>query len=377
MSEINVEEKMRTIRVLMVLPNLRVSNGVTNFAMNFFRGVDHQVIQIDFATLSHRDSPYLKEVMDNGAKVIVLPSIIRHPIKHIKKCKEIINTGNYSVIHVNTLNQAIPILLSAKNHVKVRILHSHSTKLGETRLKERINRVFLPALKKLTNFYAACSSNAGKALFGEKKFTVIPNVIDTNNFKYSEEKSIKIREREKVSGLKVVGSVGRLAEPKNPYFALEVAKRMFAQRNDIVYWWIGSGPLDASIKQYIEKANLMDKIKLFGSRDDITELFQAMDAFFLPSLFEGFGLACLEAQAAGLPCIVSCAFPSEVNITGNVQFISLDQTVDTWTEAVISSLDKKVDKGAANRICDESGYSIRNSGQLLTNYFYDCLNMER
>ena len=152
---------------------------------------------------------------------------------------------------------------------------------------------------------------------------------------------------------------------------------MFAQRNDIVYWWIGSGPLDASIKQYIEKANLMDKIKLFGSRDDITELFQAMDAFFLPSLFEGFGLACLEAQAAGLPCIVSCAFPSEVNITGNVQFISLDQTVDTWTEAVISSLDKKVDKGAANRICDESGYSIRNSGQLLTNYFYDCLNMER
>ena len=102
-----------------------------------------------------------------------------------------------------------------------------------------------------------------------------------------------------------------------------------------------------------------------------------MDAFLLPSLFEGFGLACLEAQASGLPCTVSCAFPSEVNITGNVQFISLDQPLDAWAQTVISSLDQKIDKDAANRMCDESGYSIRNSGQLLTKYYYDCLDMER
>lgn len=377
MSGINVEEKMKTIRVLMVLPNLRVSNGVTNFAMNYFRGVDHQDIQIDFATLSYRDSPYLKEVMDKGAKVFILPSIIRHPLRHIKECRKIINTGNYNVVHINTLNQAIPILLVAKNCVKVRIFHSHSTKIGETRLKERINGMFLPILKRLTNYYLACSSNAGRNLFGGKSFTIIPNLIDTDHFKYNEEKRTKIRNRENVSGLKVVGSVGRLAEPKNPFFAIEVAKKIFVQRNDIVYWWIGSGPLDVSIKRYIEEENLTDKIKIFGSRDDIIDLYQAMDAFLLPSLFEGFGLACLEAQAAGLPCTVSCAFPSEVNITGNVQFISLDQTIGTWAQTVISSLDKKIDKDAANRMCVESIYSIRNSSRLLTQYYYNCVEVDK
>ena len=377
---IHAEERedtiMQTVRVLMVLPNLRVSNGVTNFVMNYYRGVDHKDINIDFATLSYRESPYLDEVKEAGSKVFILPSVVRKPIQHLRACRRILKEGRYDIIHVNTLNQAIPILLLSKKTVRVRILHSHSTGIGESRIKEIINKAFLPILLKLSNCYSACSTNAGTTLFGEKPFVIIPNVIVPEKFKHDKVKRRVIREREETTDKKIIGTVGRLAEPKNPLFSMKVIEAVIKQCQAIEYWWIGSGPLDSFIKQYVQDHNLSEKVRLFGSRDDISDLYQAMDLFFLPSRFEGFGLACIEAQAAGLPCVVSTEFPPEIDVTGNVKFIALDEDITSWSNALIECLDKGVDEEAAYEACVRSNYSEANSGHLLVDYYYKCLNID-
>ena len=149
----------------------------------------------------------------------------------------------------------------------------------------------------------------------------------------------------------------------------EVLKR----RDDIEYWWIGSGPLDEQTKNCIEEKGLSDRIRMLGSRDDLKDLYHAMDVFFLPSKGEGFGLACIEAEASGLPCVVSDKFPPEVNITGDVQFIPLEEDINKWADAIIASLEKNIDRSNGNKILRESRYSRAGSGSMLTDFYEEQL----
>lgn len=374
MSRIETEEK--PIKVLMVLPNLRPSNGVTNFVMNYFRGINHNEVQIDFATLSYRESPYLEEVQKVGSKVFILPSLARHPVKHIKKCREIIENGNYDIVHDNTLIQSIPIMWMARKQVKARLLHSHSTKMGESGLKERINCAFMPFLINIATHYSACSTNAGKAMFGERTFSVIPNVIDTSKFLADNKRRELVRKESQVVGKKVIGTVGRLAEPKNPFFAFDVFEEVIKSLPNVEYWWIGSGPLDEYAAQYIEKKGLSKKVHLLGSRDNMPDLYSAMDVFFLPSKFEGFGLACIEAEAAGLPCVISSEFPQEVDLTGNVKFLPLTADKNKWAHEIISALGTNVDRVQANEICRNSYFSRNESGNILVNEYKSIIKRQ-
>ncbi|MDY6339816.1 MAG: glycosyltransferase [Saccharofermentans sp.] len=357
------------IRVLMMVPNLRVSSGVTNFAMNYYRNVDHGKVLIDFVTLSFVDSPYIDEVRSNGSEVFFLGPLLEHPVKHIKLAKKIIAEHDYDIIHDNIILKSLPIMKYAKKKIPVRILHSHAINLGETGLKEKINRLLLPMLIKKANCYTACSSVAGKAMFGDKDFTVIPNIIDTDDYVFDEAKREQVRADEKVAKKYVVATVGRLAEAKNPIFAVNVMEEVLKRRDDIEYWWIGSGPIDEQTKNCIEEKGLSDRIRMLGSRDDLKDLYHAMDVFFLPSKGEGFGLACIEAEASGLPCVVSDKFPPEVNITGDVQFIPLEEDINKWADAIIASLEKNIDRSNGNKILRESRYSRAGSGSMLTDFY--------
>jgi len=362
------------IEVLMMVPNLRVSSGVTNFVMNYYRNVDHSKVKIDFVTLSYVESPYIDEVRSNGSEVTFLGPLLEHPVKHIKLAKKVISEHDYDIIHDNIILKSLPIMKYAmKKKVPVRILHSHSIKIGETPKTEKINRLLLPLLTKKATHFTACSSNAGKAMFGDKKFTVIPNIIDTDALKFDEAVRNGIRTKENVTRKYVVGTVGRLAEAKNPVFAISVLEEVLKRRDDIEYWWIGSGALDTQIKNYIEEKGLGDRIHLLGSRDDVNALYQGMDLFFLPSKGEGFGLACIEAEAAGLPCVVSTNFPAEVNVTGDVHFVELEKDIDFWATTIINAIDTGADRTKANQTLRDSCYSMAGSGNMLTNYYEEVL----
>ena len=364
---------MMHAKVLMVVPDLNVSDGVATFAMNYYRRIDHNRIKMDFACYKESNSLYNDEILENGDQIFVLPSL-RRPLRHIEKCREIVNKGKYDIIHDNSLLVTIPLMRAAVKKVPVRILHSHNSKFGETRRKEIRNKLFFGMLIKTANQYAACSEPAGKLFFGEKPFSIIPNVIDTAKFMYDDQIRKDVRRREGCVNNCVIGAVGRMAHQKNLFFAFEVIERVIQYREDVVFWWVGDGELFKPAEEYIRAKHLEKYIRLFGNRTDVSELYQAMDVFFLPSKFEGFGIVCIEAQAAGLPCIVSSEFPEEVNVIGNVVFMPLSEDADLWAESVLKMIDRQ--RQDCSNMIDDSIFSCEKSGHVLEEFYNRLLELK-
>ncbi len=366
---------MDKIKVLMLVPNLRVSNGVATFSMNYYRTMDHGSVKMDFVTYRDIESPYIDEIRENGDEVYVLPPV-KNIVAHCKECVSVIRSGCYDIIHDNSLLITLPMMLIAKKHIGIRVLHSHSARLGETAKNEKRNKLFLPILLNTANCYAACSTKAGRSLFGDHPFTVIPNVIHAESFRFDEKTRESVRARENCGTQKIVGTVGRLTDAKNPYFAIDVMEDVLKRDDSVVYWWIGSGALDQPVAEYVRAKGLEDRIRLFGSRTDVTELLQAIDVFFMPSKNEGFGLACLEASATGLPCVVSDQFPAEVNVTGQVRFLSLLKRKEEWADALLEALDCKPDRDAAYARLLNSACTDTDAGKKLYEFYRKLLERQ-
>ena len=122
---------------------------------------------------------------------------------------------------------------------------------------------------------------------------------------------------------------------------------------------VGQGEGEEAIRQKVADLGMTENVMFMGVRSDVNKLLQAMDIFVLPSHFEGLGMVLIEAQAAGLPCITSKAVvPDVVNITGNVDFVSLDDGAAIWTETVNNDLKKNIDRTEGTKLLTEAGYDI-------------------
>ena len=364
---------MDRVKVLLLVPNLRVANGVSSFVINYYREIKKDSISIDFALYSDRPSPYYNEIRSNGNKIFILPSI-KSLGKHLATCQSILENGQYDIVHDNTLHVSIPMMWCAKNKgTPVRILHSHNTKLGETQQKEVRNRLFLPLLRGLATDYAACSELAGEAMFGQKPFDIIPNVISSDNYRFDAKKRQIVREQMNAGRKYIIGTVGRLAEQKNPFFAVEVIKKLHEEMPDTEYWWIGSGDLDNQIKEYIESCGALNYIKLLGSRNDVLDFYQAMDCFFLPSMFEGLPVTGVEAQAMGLPMVVSDTVTKEMVYTDLVDYVNLSESINVWVKHLKKALSRKVDRKIYSGKLKQSVFSDVGCGERLGDLYENLL----
>lgn len=361
------------MKVLVLLYSLRAASGVASFAMNYFRRLDHQKVQMDFAVYSGDPSPYHAEIRQKGGKVFVLPGV-KNMAEHLQACRTILKQGQYDVIHDNTLHITIPMMMCAMHsRVPVRILHSHSSKLSAVRAKEVRNKVFLPLLRFPATDYLACSGPAGKLLFGNRPFAFVPNVIAADQFCFREAKRNEVRLKMGAGTKCVVGSVGRLAAEKNPFFAIDVFQAFLARRPDAEYWWAGDGPLSKEMEQYIRKKGLSRSVRLLGSRTDVAGLYQAMDVLLFPSRFEGLGITGVEAQAMGLPVVASDMVPKEMDYTGLVDRLCLNETPERWAEQLEKAAARQVDRGQYAAALQNSCYSDAGCGERLTKLYRQLL----
>lgn len=365
---------MKRIKVLMLVPNLFVANGVASFVMNYLRNLNHEEVQVDIASYKEGDSVYYAEVEAAGGKMFFLPGIKNLP-EHVKVCNKILSDGRYDIIHDNTLHISIPMMWCAKKAgVPVRILHSHNSKMGETPAKAFRNRFFLPVLRSLATNYAACSQLAGRAMFEDQGFTVIPNVIQTEKYRFDPTMRKSVRQKMNATDKFVVGTVGRLAEQKNPFFAIDVFKCLLKNVPNAEYWWVGSGPLEKSVQDYVNQKGLSENVRLLGSRDDVTSLYQGMDVFFLPSLFEGLSIVTVEAQAMGLPCVVSDVIPPEAEYTELLKRCSLQDSIEAWVEKIRNTQIKKTERKQYQEYLSESVFSDVGCGNRLKKIYERCLS---
>ncbi|GHU06803.1 hypothetical protein FACS189431_0310 [Alphaproteobacteria bacterium] len=331
----------KPIRVAHVMGKM-VGGGVESVVMNYYRHIDHQKVQFDFFVDEDSTNVPEKEIKKLGGKIFYIPSYT-HPIKYIKTLKKLLQDNKYRVVHshINTLS-VLPLYTAKKAGVPRRISHSHSTAgrgKGEL-LRNAIKYTLRPFSKRYATNYFACSEYAGKWLFGKNiinnpNFYLMKNAIDIEKLKFDAKKRTAVRKKLGINeDTFVIGHIGRFMPQKNHSFLIDVFEKIVEKRPDSVLLLVGEGPLFADVKEKVEHLNLVDKVIFTGQTDDVPGLIMTMDAFCLPSLYEGLGIVLIEAQAAGLPCIVSNSVPTETNITNDIKFFSTSN-VKTWVDETV------------------------------------------
>lgn len=340
--------------------------GIETYLMNLMQEVNKYEVKFDFIC----DFPsisYSELISEYNSKVYFIPAKSKGLLKHWKELVKILlehkeyNTVYFNVLDAGTVfTMLIPWLLRKKI-----VTHSHN---NET-TKKKLHRYCRPALVLMTKQYLACSQSAAEYMFGkiphiQKKVVLVPNAIDFEKYKYNTQiRDVKRKELKILDNMCVIGHVGRLSEQKNPFGMLDIFKEVLKREKNTLLLSIGTGELDEEVKAYASELGIEKHVKFMGKRTDVHELFQAMDVFFFPSFYEGFGIVVLEAQAAGLKCVVSNNIPHEVDITGNVSFIDLDSKATIWADELLKRSKQK--RCSVEEKLEESEFNIKNYGQIV------------
>lgn len=365
------------IRVLQVFGCLD-RGGAESAMMNYYREIDRERIQFDFVTHFENIGAYEYEILGLGGRIFRVPrftgyNIFQYSWAWIKLFRE---HREWSIIHVHIFTIAGVILPIAKFcGVRNRIVHCHSTSSPIfTHMQRVVNRSFRYLANRFQSVRLACSRDAGKYYFGANEFVVLHNAIDVSRFTFNED--VRSREREELScgDSYVIGHVGRFNKPKNHPFIIEIFSEVYKRDPSAKLLLVGGGSIiKEQIEQQVERLGLSKSVIFTGVRSDIPELFQAMDLFLFPSLWEGLGIVTIEAQSAGLPTVISDKVPDAVMITDLAEKISLSETPSFWAEVILKYKggNKRVDTYEKVRA---AGYDIHDNVKWLENFYLNLPN---
>ncbi len=362
------------IRVLHVVTDMN-RGGLETLLMNYYRHINRAEIQFDFLVHRYNRTAYDDEIESLGGKIYRLPRLNPFSIIYKRSLAEFFKTHpEYQIVHAHLDCMSSVVLKAAKEcGVGVRIAHSHSSSQDKN-LKYPLKLFFRHFIPKYATHLLACGELAGKWMFGNASFTILNNAIDSAKYTASPEKRKEMRNS---LGIKenefVLGHVGRFSPVKNHDFIIDILAALQKEIKAKLIL-IGSGELKKTIVNKVKRSGLTDKVIFTGLRDDVPDLLQAMDAFVFPSIYEGFGIAVIEAQASGLLCFISDGVPVECNVTGLVHQMDLRAGASAWAEAIISTMHDDIRRSYRKEICD-AGYDINDNSERLT-IFYKSL-MER
>jgi glycosyltransferase involved in cell wall biosynthesis len=195
---------------------------------------------------------------------------------------------------------------------------------------------------------------------------IIHNGIDISRFRYDEVVRHEVRKELHIPDrVLCIGNVARFVPQKNHDFFLDVFQAIH-KKTDSAAVLIGSGPLEELIKNKARSKRVFEYIHFLGPRMDVDRLYQAFDVFLLPSLFEGFGIAAVEAQCAGLPCLVSNRVPREIACGNNIRFLPFDN-IELWVNTILELTGKIRTDGSAGVM--KAGLDIKSMGNQLKNVY--------
>ena len=349
-------------RILHFAPGFRLG-GIESLLMSLYRSLDKSKLQFDFMVDTCENLPEFDEIRAAGGRVFQMGRYVTAPISYQKKIEEIFQKyGNeYIAVHSHTVIRALPVLWGARRHgIAQRILHSHTESLEGSRWA-----TVGPVIAKITALFAtdyiACSKPAGRFVYGQRPFTVLNNTIPTQRFAFSREGRTKVRELLNIDADSlVVGHTGRFTYPKNHDWLIRVFAELCQHKPNARLLLVGEGPLKAEIYELVEQLGIKDNVVFAGLQSDIVSYLSAMDIFMLPSHYEGFSISLLEAQANGLPCLVSDVMVDEIKLTPSVITCSLNSKLSDWENLVIKL--GKVDRAEGELISRENITLITQAG---------------
>lgn len=341
-------------KILMTAKHLD-AGGVETFITGIYPFIDKEKYAIDFLITRKEEvndprGYYEDDLLRQGAKIYRIASKSKNPIRAYMDLKKMFKEHQeYEIFHINDGGgAAFPLWIARKNSACQCIVHSHNA--SSKRWKQ--NAVMQFCRKYVTSHAKCicCSENAGNWMFGKKSgYEILHNGIDTERFRFDEQKRRMIREKNAIgeSDL-VIGHVGRFNIQKNHTFLVDIFGHIVQKEPQAKLLLVGTGELQGEIQGKVRELGLEDNVIFAGNTKAVDCYLAAMDVFLFPSLFEGFAIAHLEAQCNGLPCIMSDTISRECKVTDLVRMLSLDEPSSVWAEAVRAYLYENRDKNRSS-----------------------------
>lgn len=379
------------IRVLHIVSGMGIG-GIEEMLMNYYRHIDRTQIQFDF--LLHPGAPidtsqtHWNEIQSLGGKIYVYdgPLGIRNIFQYIKFLDSFFSTHKFDIIHAHYNPDFCKITLwrAKKAGIRHRIMHSHSNFFNYSFLHKIFYTLASPWLKTSATFYCACSGDAGKIAFGSKivnsnQYKTIYNAIDINNFQYNPTYRNKIRQQYGLSENTIVlGHVGRFDKPKNQSFLIDVLTILKKLNSNFFLILIGDGESKDAVISKARTLKIADFVIFAGNQAHAEYFYMAFDIFILPSIYESLGIVNIEAQASGLPCLISDTCPPETQILETTQFLPITAGATVWAQKIIDiSNTLTTNKRNSSIYSDElQSWDIHNNAKLLETFYFEQIMRE-
>jgi len=366
---------MKPIRVLQIVTIMN-RGGLESMLMNYYRNIDRSRVQFDF--LEHRSGlhDFTQEINALDGKLFSVPNI--DPLNmngYSTKLNDFFKQNkDYKIVHSHLdCMSAFPLKIAQVNEIPIRIAHSHNTN-QELNWKYPVKIISKKFIPKYANVLFACGNEAGKWMYGKKTFSVLNNAIDASKFSFNDGIRNDVRKELGLeSGEFIVGHVGRFNKQKNHKFIIQVFNEVVKINSNSKLLLVGVGELEDEVKKIIDRMNISNKVIFLGIRNDINRIMQAFDIFLFPSLFEGLPVTLIEAQAAGLQCVISDTISSESIITSNVKTLSLDEKPLVWAQLLLEIINSHERTNTYEQIRNH-GFDIKQNAKWLEEFYINEYN---
>ena len=312
--------------------------GLETMLMNYYRHVDRERVQFDFLEHRKEHSAYDDEIESLGGRIYRLPRLVPWSKSYLSALNHFFDEHpEYKVVHVHQdCLSSVILKVAAQHNVPVRVAHSHSASQDKN-LKYLIKLCYKRFIPKYATDLFACGRDAGDWMFGGAPFQIINNAIDVAAYTYDRAKRQKVRQQLGLENEFTIGHVGRFNQPKNHPFLLDIFATLLKEEPNAILLLVGGGEGMSKMQEKVQALGIAEHVRFLGVRSDVADLMQAMDIFVLPSLYEGLPVTMVEAQAAGLPCIISDKVPPECILTeGLVDIMTLSASPEAWAEKILA-----------------------------------------
>lgn len=364
------------IRILHMIGSLNVG-GSQSMIINLHRAIDKSRVQFDYI-IDHPGHLYYADIVKElGGQIYEMPTFTGKNFFKVRKAWKnfFAEHPEYRILHSHVRSYASLYLPIAKKAGLKTIIHSHSTSNGNG-FASIVKWIMQYPLRFQADHFFGCSKEAGEWLFGKKvvnsdKYHILQNAIDTKLYKFNPETRERYRKELSLGDKKTFIHVGRFHPAKNHSFLLNVFAEIHKRDANTVLLLAGDGELRPAIEKQIAELGIQDSVKLLGSRSDVPNLLQAADCFLFPSVWEGFGMVAVEAQAAGIPCICSTGIPKSVAVVPDICEFLPTTDVNAWADKCLNLNRSTLD---VLKYIDDAGFDIsKTSANLVSFYQGPCV----